>query len=109
VIAKVAGAKVVVAGYSTTEGAYDAWRLVHDGREGLALSFTAATLASTAPRVICYYRGSFAISQPIPGPLPDTVRAQVDANGVLTIDEIGHAATMVAQAPSAEASPGTTS
>jgi len=106
---KVAGAKVVVAGYSTTEGTYDAWRLVHDGREGLALSFTAATLASRAPRIICYYRGSFAISQPLPGPLPDTVRAQVDANGVLAIDEIGHAATMVAQAPSAQASPGTTS
>jgi hypothetical protein len=106
VMARVAGAKVVIAGYRTTQGTYDAWRLVHDGREGLALSFTSATLASTAPRVICYYRGSFEVSQPIPGPLPDTVRAQIDANGVLTIDEIGHAATMVAQAPSAEASPG---
>jgi hypothetical protein len=109
VIDEVGGASVVVAGYATTEGTYDAWRLVHDGREGLALTFTPATLASEAPLTICYYRGSFEVSQPVPGPLPDTVRAQVDAKGVLTIDEIGHAATMVPEAPSPEASPGSTS
>ena len=64
--------------------------------DGLALSFTAATLNPQARRhgVICSsFRGSFEVSQPIQGPLPDTWRAQVDANGVLTMDGIGRAAT----------------
>jgi hypothetical protein len=101
-IDQVGGASAVIAGFRVSEGVYDEWRLVHDGQgSGLHLSFAPTELSSTVSVNVCYFSGLFEISQPIPGPLPDIVRARVDQAGALVIDEVGHTATVAPQRPQA--------
>lgn len=101
-IDQVGGASAVIAGFRVSEGVYDEWRLVHDGQvSGLHLSFAPTELSSTVSANVCYFSGLFEISQPIPGPLPDIVRARVDQAGALVIDEVGHTATVAPQRPQA--------